>query len=168
VPALLLGADAAEKHESAFSYAKATKAAEIYDTPEHAYEQPDTGAGYARPVRAGAESREHRLGTVSVQPGYTPLSEDHNRDADADVPDERLRSGDALPRSWAAASTAAGYALLDGMQQLYERSAGGVAGEESGGNTLPGLYATMAAESRRYSVLPRTGRVSGLEADEEA
>jgi hypothetical protein len=180
-PMLLVGADATEKHESAYSYAKVTKAAGIYDTPEHAYEQPDTGAGYARPVRAGAQNREHRLSTVSVQPGYTALSEDHNRDADAYVPDERLRTGDALPQSRAAPGTAAGYALLDGTQQLYERDAGGVAGGDSGGNTsntLTGLYAT--AESSSYSVLPRTGerrptlfslptrQVLGVEADEEA
>jgi hypothetical protein len=177
VPMLLLGADATGEPESGCSYMKMTRPGGAYDTPGHDYEQLNSGEGYARPIRTAAQGREHRLSTVSVQPGYTPLREDRKRDPDACVSGERLRSGE---QTGAVSATTTGYAMLDGTQQLYVHDAGGAVGEGSMGDTLPGLYATMPAESSTYLALPRrrerrptlfsqsTQRVSGIVADEEA
>lgn len=107
------------------SHVKTLRTEDVYDTPDRAYEQSNTGAGYERPaVRVAARSRDHQLRTVSVDPGYTPLSENHKRaDPDTHTLDDRLCSGNALPRSRAALATATGYARLDGMQQIYVRDA---------------------------------------------
>jgi hypothetical protein len=151
---------------------------DLYDKVEHA-ETPT--AVYELPIFPAAPDEEHGSSTVSIQPGYTLLSDDHRRDLDACTADERLRSEDTL--SWGSAGTATpGYATLDGTQQLYADGGGLARNSDNDGNateSLPGLYATILAESSGYAALtgqaderitvsrtPR--RISGITADEEA
>ena len=85
-------------------------------------------ARYEVPVvlRSAQAEQARRLRGVEVEPGYTALSADHKRDVDAHVPDDRLRSGDAVPRGRRATvfEPPAGYTSLDGTQRLYASGGG--------------------------------------------